>query len=143
MDAEYADGAAPRGRGRGRGYRGADRGADRGAPRVRAPRPAKGEPEGEDSDTLIFCGNLPWGLTENDLGDMFKEYDVTGSVVSRLRSGRSKGFGFVQLGSREKQQQVLSDLKNITVDGRELTIKVAKKIQEQALASDKPEEAIA
>ncbi|KAJ3019080.1 hypothetical protein HKX48_002386 [Thoreauomyces humboldtii] len=120
------DAAATRGRGaRGRGAR---------APRApRAPR----ENSGETSETTLFVANLPFKVTDEDLKSIFKDYQVTSAHVVVLRSGRSKGFGFVEVASEEEQQKVLNELKNVEVDGRELVIKVAMKHQTPPSAEER------
>ncbi|KAJ3039624.1 hypothetical protein HDV00_012082 [Rhizophlyctis rosea] len=92
----------------------------------RAPRAASGE-EGtaETSKTTLFVANLPFKVTNEDLSSIFKEYKVTSAHVVKLRNGRSKGFGFVEVENEDQQQKVLNELKNVVVDGRELVIKVA------------------
>ncbi|KAI8913750.1 hypothetical protein DFJ77DRAFT_464460 [Powellomyces hirtus] len=111
---QNGDGSARRGRsGRGRGRR-----------LSRTPRPPR-ENNGETSSTTIFVANLPFKVTDDDLASIFKDYNVQSAHVVTLRSGRSKGFGFVEVASEEEQQKVLSELKNVQVDGRELVIKVA------------------
>ncbi|KAI9009196.1 hypothetical protein DFJ74DRAFT_646093 [Hyaloraphidium curvatum] len=115
--APAADGAPPaRGRGRGRGR------VARGAAAPRAPRPA---PEGEPSKTTLFVANLPFTLDDAGLKQIFQEYRVTSTHVVRMKSGRSKGFGFVEVADEAEQKKVLGELKSATVNGRELTIKVA------------------
>ncbi|KAJ3092596.1 hypothetical protein HK102_005365 [Quaeritorhiza haematococci] len=123
---EGTRGGRGRGRGRGRGY---------GRARRRFPRGGRGgsrltfnengEPEGEPSDTMLFVANLPFKVTDADLKAIFHDYKVVSAHVVRLRSGRSKGFGFVEVESKEEQQRVLTELKNVAVDERELVIKVA------------------
>ncbi|KAJ1557921.1 hypothetical protein HK405_014843, partial [Cladochytrium tenue] len=77
------------------------------------------------SKTILFVANLPFKVDNDRLAEIFKDYSVTSAKVVTLRNGRSKGFGFVEVANEGEQQRVLSDLKNIQVDGRELIIKVA------------------
>jgi len=90
--------------------------------------PVEGErPEvtGELSETGIFVANLPFKVTDEDLKSIFKDYNITKARVIRLRSGRSKGFGFVEVDSKDEQDRIINELKNVVVEGRELVIKVA------------------
>jgi len=113
----------------GYGGRGGSRGGagSRGKSSERKPR----DPNGPLSDTMLFVSNLPYKVTDADLKSIFQEYNVTSAHVVRLRSGVSKGFGFVDVASKNEQQKVLDELQNVSVDGRELIIKVA-------LATQKP-----
>lgn len=117
-----AEGAAEGGERRRSGRR--TRGSGRRFPRT--PRAASGE-EGsaETSKTTLFVANLPFKVTNEDLSSIFKEYKVTSAHVVKLRNGRSKGFGFVEVENEDQQQKVLNELKNVVVEGRELVIKVA------------------
>lgn len=50
---------------------------------------------------------------------------ITSILCYRSCSGRSKGFGFVEMEDEAEQQKVLDELKTVTVDGREVSIKVS------------------
>jgi len=122
------------GRGRGRG-----RGGLRGRRFPRGGRIPTGEPgAGETSRTTLFVANLPFKVTNEDLASIFKDYKVSSAHVVKLRNGRSKGFGFVEVESEEQQQKVLSELKNVVVDGRELVIKVALASQTPPAEGEEP-----
>ncbi|KAI9091738.1 hypothetical protein DFS34DRAFT_584321 [Phlyctochytrium arcticum] len=111
-----------------RGTRGGRRGRGRRAREPREPREPR-ERTGETSKTTLFVANLPFKVTDEDLSSIFKDFNVTSAHVVKLRSGRSKGFGFVEVADEEEQQKVLNELKNIVVDDRELVIKVAMAFQ--------------
>lgn len=70
---------------------------------------------------------------------IFAEYKVASAHVVRMKSGRSKGFGFVELASEEEQKRVLSELKNVKVGDRELALKVA--LSNQVAKGDEEEAA--
>jgi len=90
----------------------------------RAPRP-KREPTGEPSKTTIFVANLPFSLDDEGLKAVFKDYKVkTAKVILRRASGRSKGFGFVELEDEAEQQKVLAAAPYVSEE-RELNLKVA------------------
>lgn len=90
----------------------------------RAPRP-KREPTGEPSKTTIFVANLPFSLDDEGLRAVFKDYKVkTAKVILRRASGRSKGFGFVELEDEAEQQKVLAAGPYVSEE-RELNLKVA------------------
>jgi len=105
-----------RGRGGGMGYRRRPR------PPMRRERPSN---EGRaQSTSTLFVANLPYGLDDTGLANIFNGLTVKTSHVIRRPNGRSKGFGFVEFESETDQQKGLAFEKK-TVDGRELVIKVA------------------
>jgi RNA recognition motif-containing protein len=92
-----------------------------------APKPeprARRVPTGDPSKTTVFVANLPFTLDDAGLSAVFTGYKVkTAKVVTRRGTGRSKGFGFVELEDESEQQKVLAN--TFTSEGRELNIKVA------------------
>jgi len=92
--------------------------------RERVPRP-KRVPTGEPSKTTIFVANLPFSLDDEGLKAVFKDYNLkSAKVILRRASGRSKGFGFVELEDEAEQQKVLAAGPYISEE-RELNLKVA------------------
>ncbi|CAH7674182.1 hypothetical protein BY996DRAFT_7165007 [Phakopsora pachyrhizi] len=88
-----------------------------------------GPPEGPPSKTLLFVGNLSFGLTDEAFKDFFSSYSVVSAHIVRRRygstQGKSKGFGFVDFADEESQQKALEENQGKLLDGRELQIKVA------------------
>lgn len=96
------------------------------------PRPRR-VPTGEPSKTTVFVANLPFALDDAGLSTVFSEYKVkSAKVVTRRGTGRSKGFGFVELEDETEQQKVLA-APVFVCETRELNIKVA-------LSDEKPVE---
>ncbi|KIJ56559.1 hypothetical protein M422DRAFT_57267 [Sphaerobolus stellatus SS14] len=98
--------------------------------RKRTPRPTGEAPVGEPSKTVLFVANLGFNVDDNGLSEIFKSNDinVVSARVVRKRWGnprKSKGYGFVDVGSEEEQQKALAALQGKEVDGRELAVKVA------------------
>jgi len=90
----------------------------------RAPRP-KRVPTGEPSKTTIFVANLPFSLDDEGLKAVFKDYQIkSAKVILRRASGRSKGFGFVELDDEAEQQKVLDGGPYVSEE-RELNLKIA------------------
>lgn len=90
----------------------------------RLPRP-KRVPTGEPSKTTIFVANLPFSLDDEGLRAVFKDFNVkSAKVILRRASGRSKGFGFVELEDEAEQQKVLAG-GPYTSQERELNLKIA------------------
>lgn len=76
----------------------------------------------------LFVGNLAFQTTENDLEDAFAEYGAVTEanlVVDRMTS-RSRGFGFVTMASDEAAQNALSGLNGRELNGRAITVNVAR-----------------
>ncbi|KAI9315663.1 hypothetical protein BX666DRAFT_1841728, partial [Dichotomocladium elegans] len=98
--------------------------AGRKARRVRRRRSPKAK-SNEPSKTTVFVANLPYATTDEALGEIFKEFKVKTAQVARMRNKRSKGYGFVDFESEEEQKRALETVKDVTLEGREIYLKVA------------------
>jgi len=78
--------------------------------------------------TNIYVGNLPWTTTNDELADMFSQYgQVTkAQVITDRETGRSRGFGFVEMASEEEAQRAIDAMNNQDFNGRPLTVNIAK-----------------
>ena len=76
----------------------------------------------------LYVGNLAYGVTSSDLEQLFAQHGQVQSaeVVSDRETGRSKGFGFVQMGSDEEAQAAIAALHGQQHEGRALTVNEAK-----------------
>ena len=76
----------------------------------------------------LYVGNLSYGTTDSDLQRMFEEFGTVQSaqVIMDRESGRSKGFGFVEMGSDQEAQAAIKALNGKDMDGRALTVNEAK-----------------
>ena len=76
----------------------------------------------------IFVGNLPFQLDDIELEDLFKEYGEVSSakVVVDRRTGRSKGYGFVEMGAEDNAQQAVEALNGAEVKGRLINVSFAR-----------------
>ena len=76
----------------------------------------------------LYVGNLSYGTTDSDLQNMFEEFGTVQSaqVIMDRESGRSKGFGFVEMGSDQEAQAAIKALNGKDMDGRALTVNEAK-----------------
>ena len=56
----------------------------------------------------IYVGNLPWSATETDVRDIFEQYGTVHSakVITDRETGRSRGFGFVEMDDNEAQAAI-------------------------------------
>jgi len=76
----------------------------------------------------IYVGNLPWSTTSADLEAIFAEHGAVQSaeVISDRETGRSRGFGFVEMESDEGMQAAISALNGHEMNGRPLTVNEAR-----------------
>ena len=76
----------------------------------------------------LYVGNLSYNTSSSDLEQLFAQYGQVQSaeVISDRETGRSKGFGFVQMGSDEEAQAAIAALNGQQHDGRNLTVNEAK-----------------
>lgn len=82
--------------------------------------------------TKIYVGNLPYSVTNSSLESNFAEFGEVSSakVMMDRETGRSKGFGFVEMASAEGAQGAISALHGTTVDGRALVVNLARPREE-------------
>lgn len=76
----------------------------------------------------IYVGNLAFGISNSDLQQMFEEFGTVQSaqVIMDRDTGRSKGFGFVEMSSEAEAQKAIDALNGKNVDGRNLTVNEAR-----------------
>src|SRR5215831_258618 len=76
----------------------------------------------------LYVGNLEYGVTDSDLERMFAAHGTVQSaqVIMDRATGRSKGFGFVEMGSDQEAQAAIAALSGKQVDGRTLTVNEAR-----------------
>jgi RNA recognition motif-containing protein len=76
----------------------------------------------------IYVGNLPFNLGEEDLKEIFEEYGAVGEtkIISDKFSGRSKGFGFVEMENDEEANNAIKELNNAEVSGRNIKVNESK-----------------
>lgn len=78
--------------------------------------------------TKLYVGNLPYSATDESLSVTFSEYGTVSSsrVIMDRDSGRSKGFGFVEMSTNEEAAQSMSQLDGAQMDGRAIKVSEAK-----------------
>lgn len=76
----------------------------------------------------IYVGNLPYKVSDNDLKEIFGEFGevVSAKVITDRETGRSKGFGFVEMSDDQDAQNAIDDLDGTEMDGRNLKVNKAK-----------------
>ena len=76
----------------------------------------------------IFLGNLPWSVKDEDLKAKFSEFGEVASarVITDKFSGRSRGFGFVDMPNDEEVKNAVDKMNGYSWDGRDITVNEAK-----------------
>ncbi len=79
----------------------------------------------------LYVGNLPYTVRDEDLQQSFSEYgSVTSAKVMMERdTGRSKGFGFVEMGSDAEAQAAISGMNGQSLGGRSVTVNEARPME--------------
>lgn len=73
----------------------------------------------------IFVGSLPYSIVEADLEEAFSDYGTVESVkvITDKFSGKSKGFGFIEMPNDEEAQNAIEALNGASVEGRTIVVK--------------------
>lgn len=76
----------------------------------------------------IYVGNLSYGMTESELRDAFAAYGEVASVkiLSDRETGRSRGFGFVEMPNQREAEEAIAQLNGKDLGGRSLRINEAR-----------------
>jgi RNA recognition motif-containing protein len=76
----------------------------------------------------LYVGNLPYSVTEEDLAEIFAPAGTvtSSSVITDRETGRSRGFGFIEMSSREEGEDAIEQFNGFEVDGRALTVNEAR-----------------
>jgi RNA recognition motif-containing protein len=72
----------------------------------------------------IYAGNLQYGMSEDELQKLFEEYGevISTKIIVDKYSGRSKGFGFVEMTSDSEAEQAIEALNGLEIKGRAMTV---------------------
>ena len=81
----------------------------------------------------LFVGNLSFNITENDLQDAFAAHGTVteANLMMDRMTNRPRGFGFVTMSSSEEAQKAIDAMNGKEIDGRALTVNVAKPREER------------
>jgi cold-inducible RNA-binding protein len=82
----------------------------------------------------LYVGNLSYGMTDSDLQNLFEAHGTIQSaqVIVDRDTGRSKGFGFVEMDNADEAQAAIDALNGKEVNGRALTVNEARPREERA-----------
>ncbi len=88
----------------------------------------------------LYVSNLPFGMTSESLNEIFESYGavLSAKVITDRDTGRSKGFGFVEMETEDQAHEAINKLNGQEVQGRTITVAVAKPQTEQRPASPRP-----
>src|ERR1022692_2192355 len=81
----------------------------------------------------LYVGNLSYGMTDSDLQNLFEQYGtvVSAQIIMDRDTGRSKGFGFVEMSTTEEGQAAIQALHDQEVSGRKRTVNEARPPEER------------
>ncbi len=76
----------------------------------------------------IYISNLSYGVNDADLNQLFGEYGeiISAKVITDRETGRSRGFGFVEMTNDTDGQKAISELHEAEYDGKVITVTVAR-----------------
>ena len=82
----------------------------------------------------LFVGNISFNTTENDLQDAFAAYGTVteANLMTDRATGRPRGFGFVTMSSPEEAQKAVEAMNGKSIDGRALTVNIARPREERS-----------
>ncbi len=85
----------------------------------------------------IYVGNLVWDATADDLLELFEQHGkvARAQVITDRETGRSRGFGFVEMENDAEAQKAIEALNNFEHNGRPLTVNEAKPREERGGAA--------
>lgn len=83
---------------------------------------------GQSTGHKVYVGNLPFSATDESLHEAFAAYGQVNSarIIMDRDSGRSKGFGFVEMSTQEEAQNSIDQLNGQQWEGRALTVNIAR-----------------
>ena len=76
----------------------------------------------------LYVGNLPWSIDDGKLGGLFSDYGQveSASVITDKFSGKSRGFGFVEMAADDDAAKAVEEMHEKEIDGRKLTVNEAR-----------------
>ena len=76
----------------------------------------------------MFVGSLPWGVDDNKLQEIFAKFGtvISATVLKDRETGRSRGFGFVEMANDEEADKAIAELNGSDLDGRKIVVNVAR-----------------
>lgn len=80
------------------------------------------------SNSKLYVGNLPYSVDDHTLQTNFSEFGTVASakVMTDRDSGRSKGFGFVEMGTAEEAEAAIRGMNGLSVGGRSIVVNISR-----------------
>ncbi len=84
-------------------------------------------------ENKLYVGNLAYGVTEDDLQELFSQAGTVSSVtlIKDRDTGRSKGFGFVEMATTEEAQNAINTLNGTQFQERSIVVNLARPREER------------
>lgn len=81
----------------------------------------------------IYVGNLPYSITADSLKEIFSEFGnvLSSRIITDKNTGRSKGFGFIEMETEDEANAAIQALDNGEIDGRSIRVNLAKAKEER------------
>ncbi len=82
----------------------------------------------------LYVGGLPYSVTDDQLQEIFSPHGTVESarVITDRMTGRSRGFGFVEMSSQAEAEEAIQKMNGTDLEGRSLTVNEAKPQQERS-----------
>ncbi|MBK7434729.1 MAG: RNA-binding protein [Chitinophagaceae bacterium] len=82
----------------------------------------------------IYVSNLSFNTNDAELNELFSQYGTVSSakVITDRETGRSRGFGFVEMSSDDEGKEAMAGLNNKEVEGRAMSVSIAKEKTERS-----------
>jgi RNA recognition motif-containing protein len=79
-------------------------------------------------NSKLFVGSLPWAVDNQKLSEIFSQYgEVVDAVVLKDKmTGRSRGFGFVEMANEEQAKKAVDALNGSDMEGRKIVVNIAR-----------------
>ncbi len=87
-----------------------------------------------EEKSKVYVGNLEYSVTEDEIKSLFEEKGISAKEITIIKdkyTGRSKGFGFVEVGSDEEVQKAVEALNDQDLKGRKLKISKARELKQK------------
>ena len=82
----------------------------------------------------IYVANLSWGTKSDSLQELFSQYGEVASanIITDRETGRSRGFGFVEMPDESEGQKAIEELNGVDFEGKTITVSVAREKTERS-----------
>jgi cold-inducible RNA-binding protein len=76
----------------------------------------------------LFVGSLPWAVDDQKLADLFAQFGtvISATVLKDRETGRSRGFGFVEMSTEEEANAAVKGLDGSDIEGRKIVVNIAR-----------------